>query len=274
MNTEDYKDLDILINFYSEIHKSIEGKHLNGPNGIEYSESIARKTFLHICSAYSLTQGTNIQLKNNSEIKIVDSSSVAILVRASIESYLTFNHIFISSTTESESKYRFDCWDLAGFIERQDFQATEERSILRKKEEAKIIEEKLILIRKSPHFIETPPKQKKQIEKGNWKINFKWNRLAVNAGFEENYFKDFYSYLCSYAHTGRLSSLQTMQATEYKQQKDNAENFLIHSLIILAKYIYDYVHLIPELKQTFEKNILGKNTVLKWKEIGEQLKKQ
>lgn len=274
MNTEDYKDLDILINFYSEIHKSIEGKYLDGSNGIEYSESIARKTFLHICSAYSLTKGINIQLKNNSEIKIVDSSSIAVLVRASIESYLTFNHIFISPTTESESKYRFDCWDLAGFIERQDFQAIQERNILRKKEEAILIEKKLRIIRKSPHFIKISEKQKKQIEKGKWKINFNWNQLAVNAGFEENYFKDFYSYLCSYAHTGRLSSLQTMQTTEYKQQKDNAENFLIHSLIILAKYIYDYVNLIPQLKPTFENNILGKNTVLKWKEIGEQLKKQ
>ncbi len=65
-----------------------------------------------------------------------------------------------------------------------------------------------------------------------------------------------------------------MQATEYKQQKNNAENFLIHSIIILAKYIFDYVNLIPELKSAFESNIKGKNTVLKWKEIGEQLKKQ
>ncbi len=122
--------------------------------------------------------------------------------------------------------------------------------------------------------MKTLKNKKKQIEKGKWKINFNWNQLAVNSGFEENYFKDFYSYLCSYAHTGRLSSLQTMQATEYKQQKDNAENFLIHSLIILAKYIYDYVNLITELKLAFESNLKGKNTVLKWKEIGEQLKKQ
>lgn len=274
MTTEDFKDLDLLINFYSEIHKAIEGKYIDGPKRIEYTESIARKTFLHICSAYSLSKGTNIQLKNKSEIKIVDSSSIAVLVRASIESYLTFNHIFISPTSESESKYRFDCWDLAGFIERKDAQATTERTILRKKEEAKLIEAKLRIIRKSPHFLEISENQKKQIEKGKWKINFNWNQLAVNAGFEENYFKDFYSYLCSYAHTGRLSSLQTMQATEYKQQKDNAENFLIHSIIILSKYIYDYVNLIPQLKSAFENNIKGKNTVLKWKEIGEQLKKQ
>tara|TARA_R110002050_G_scaffold162358_2_gene292256 strand:- start:965 stop:1789 length:825 start_codon:yes stop_codon:yes gene_type:complete len=274
MNTEDYKDLELLINFYSEIHKTIEGKILDGIEGIEYTESIARKTFLHICSAYSLSKGIKIELENNSEIQLVDSSSVAVLVRASIESYLTFNHIFISPTTEMERKYRFDCWDLAGFIERQDFQATTERNILRKKEEAKLIEEKLKIIRKSPHHLENSEKQKKQIEKGKWKINFNWNQLAVNSGFDENYFKDFYSYLCSYAHTGRLSSLQTMQATEYKQQKDNAENFLIHSIIILAKYIFDYINLIPELKSAFESNIKGKNTVLKWKEIGEQLKKQ
>jgi hypothetical protein len=274
MNTEDFKDLDVLINFYSEIHKTIEGKFIDGVNGIEYTESIARKTFLHICSAYSLSKGINIQLKNNSEIEIIDYSSIAVLIRASIESYLTFNHIFISPTTEGESQYRFDCWDLAGFIERQYMQATTERSISRKKEEAKLINEKLAIIRKSPHFIEFSEKQQKQIEKGKWKINFNWYQLAVNAGFEENYFKDFYSYLCSYAHTGRLSSLQTMQATEYKEHKNRAENFLIYSLIILSKYIYDYVNLIPQLKPTFENNIEGKNTVLKWKAIGEKLKKQ
>lgn len=274
MENEDFEDLDILINFYSEIHNSIVGKYIDGFNGIEYTESIARKTFLHICSAYSLSKGIKIQLKNNSEIELIDYSSIAVLIRASIESYLTFNHIYISPKTENERQYRFNCWDLAGFIERQDFQATEKRSVLRKKEEAKLIEEKLRIIRKSPHFIGTSPKQKKQIEKGNWKINFGWNKLAVNAGFEEKYFKDLYSYLCSYAHTGRLSSLQTMQATEFKQQKDSAEIFLKHSLIILAKYIYDYVHLIPQLKPTFENNLKGKKTVIKWKQIGEQLKKE
>ena len=97
MRTEDFKDLDILINFYSEIHKTIEGKHIDGLNGIEYTESIARKTFLHICSAYSLSKGIKIQLKNNSEIQLIDYSSIAVLIRSSIESYLTFNHIFISS---------------------------------------------------------------------------------------------------------------------------------------------------------------------------------
>ena len=274
MTIEDFNDLDTLITYYSEIHSSITGKHLEGFNGIEYAESIARKTFLHICSAYSLSKGIKVQLNNDSSIELMDYSSIAVLIRSALESYLTFNHIFISPENENEIQYRFDCWDLAGYIERKDFQAITEKSIVRKKEESKLIESKLVQIRSNPYFLRLSTKEKKQIEKGNWKINFNWGILAENAGFEKNYFKDFYSYLCSYAHTGRLSSLQIMQATDHKQQNDSGNMFLNFSLIILSKYIFDYVKLIPQLKPAFERNPKGKNTVLKWKVIGEQLKKQ
>lgn len=266
-------DLDILINYYIEVGNSISGKKTNGQEGIKYAESIAKKTFNHICTSYSISKGLKIDLKDGSHIKFIDYSSIAVLIRSALESYLTFNHIFIAPKTENEKLYRFHCWDLAGYIERQDFQALSDESKKRKKQEQILIKKKLEIIKKFEYYKLLSIKQKKQIDNGNWKFNVGWIDLAENAGFEKGYFRDIYSYLCSYAHTGRLSALQIMQSKEQNEQKDFGSTFLSYSLVILSKYLFDYVKLIPELKPAYEKDKQGKWTVELWKNIGERLEK-
>ena len=137
MHQSNLQELEILLNFYIQVGNSIAGKKIEGQEGIKYAEAIAKKTFLHITSAYSLMKGLKVNFTDDTYIEFIDHSSIAVLVRSALESYITFNHLFISSKDVIEKDFRFHCWDLFGFIERQNFNAESEDSIRRKIQEQK-----------------------------------------------------------------------------------------------------------------------------------------
>lgn len=274
MYQSNQQQLEILMDFFIQVANSLAGKQTEGQNGIKYAETIAKKTFSHITSAHALMKGIKVNLSDGTYLQFIDHSSIAVITRAAIESYLTFNHLFISAGDKAENEFRYYCWDLYGFIERQNFKAEGEVAIKRKSDEAKRIKETIDLIRTLEPYKSLTPKQRIRIEKGQWKLDTKWADLAKNAGFDKELFKDMYSYLCSYAHTGRLSALQIMQSQTKAEQLELAKPLLGHSLMILSKFITDYVDLIPEAKPAFDANKEGKFIANVWKGVAENLKKE
>lgn len=273
MYNKNQQELETLMNFYIQVGNSIAGKNVEGQNGIKYAETIAKKTFAHIASAFALIKGVKVMLKDGSYVEFIDHSSIAILTRAALESYLTFNYLFISNKNTKEKEFRFRCWDLYGFIERKDFKAVGDISVKRKAEEAEKIKETIALIRNFESFKNLTPKEQTRIEKGHWKLNNKWADLAEQSGFNREFFIDTYSYLCSYAHTGRLSALQIMQAQTKEEQTELVKPLLGFLLIIISKFIIDYVDLIPETKPAFDADKNGKHIATIWKSVAEELKK-
>lgn len=273
MHQSNLQEMEILMNFYVQVGNSIVGKKIEGHKGIKYAETIAKKTFLHITSAYSLMKGLRVKLIDNSYIEFIDHSSIAVLIRSALESYITFNHLFISPKDAIEKEFRFHCWDLYGFIERKNFKAESEDSVRRKMQEQEQIKETINLIRTFDSYKKLSPKEQARIEKGHWKLNNKWPDLAENAGFDKALFVDTYSYLCSYAHTGRLSALQIMQTQTKEEQSVLIESLLGYALMILSKFICDYVFLIPETRLAFEANKEGQFISSIWKRVAEELKK-
>lgn len=271
----DYKkDLNILLNYFIEIANSIKGEKINGSKGIEFAEPIAKKTFSHISSLYSLSKGVKMILKDNSHIEFIDHSSITVLLRAALESYLTFNHLYIAPMDNSEKTFRFHCWDLAGFIERKDFKTESDWAKKRKENEIKLILEKKEIIKDHELFLELTPKQQTQLlEKGKWKINKSWSDLAIGANLDKGFFSDLYSFLCGYAHTGRLSTLQIKQAKTLSEQHEMVKSLIGFSLVILSKQIYDYAKVIPSVFPALNSNKEGKTVSETWKEVGEHLKK-
>lgn len=268
--------LENLIAYTLEVGNSIAGvKHAELSEGVIYAEGIGKKIFSHISCCYALLKGIKINFANGTYIEFIDNSSIAVLTRAALEAYLIFNHVFISAETEEEMVFRFHCWDLAGFIERKDFLAITDEGKETKKREAKSIQEKIIIVKENKVFQQLTTKQQSQIiEKGNWRLNKSWHDLAFDAGFNREYFKDIYSYLCSYAHTGRLSALQIMQLKNKTEQYTLAEPFIAYCLVIISKYLFDYVELIPATKAAFDKNQEAQTIAKIWKGIGESLKKE
>ena len=79
--------------------------------------------------------------------------------------------------------------------------------------------------------------------------------------------------MCSFAHTGRLCALQIMQTKTKEEQIVLIEPLLSQALMILSKFIIDYVFLIPEARPAFEANKDGQFLSHIWKRLAEELKK-
>ncbi|MBI9035881.1 MAG: hypothetical protein JEZ03_15575, partial [Bacteroidales bacterium] len=209
-------ELDQLISLFADVINYLKGKEINRYEGLKFAEGLAKKTFFHICSIYSLANGYRVLLDEKTYIDQIDHSSMSVMLRAALESYLTFNHIFIAPKEEDEIIFRFNCWDYAGFIERRDlYPATIEHKQLQKSE-AILAERVWEKIERNNYFQRLSKDAKKKIKRGEWKHYLKWKDLAVDAKFDEIMFIDMYKYLCSYSHSGRLSVLQLLVVKDDK----------------------------------------------------------
>ncbi|MEM6846157.1 MAG: hypothetical protein AAF944_29420 [Bacteroidota bacterium] len=271
MQYENHSNLTTLITHFIKVSNSIKGQ--NSTEQQKYGEAIARKVFSHICSVYSLSRGHKLLLSDDSNITFVDHASMAILTRAALESYLTFNHIFIVAPTVEERLFRFQCWDLAGCVERINMKTIcplddEQRKVLGEDKER--LAKLLVAIEQIELYKNLKKGLKTNLEKyGKWRLDKSWADLVSGANFDKNYFEDTDSYLCSYAHTGRSSALQVMHAYELGSQTQLAESYLDWILVILSKFFFDYLTFIPELEYAFESSKQAVEVAEKWKWVGE-----
>src|SRR5690606_22963436 len=85
------------------------------------------KIFRHIATAQQISTGIEFEFGAGQVFSHIDHSSVAIIVRAAVESYLAFNYIFVNED-ENLSIYRHKLWRRAGLIDRSKIQANTSES--------------------------------------------------------------------------------------------------------------------------------------------------
>ena len=199
------------------------------------------KVFGHLSSLYMLRMGTRIKITDQSGINYVDVGSISVLARAAFETYLTFHFIFIDPASAEESRFRFDCWDLAGYLERLKHPTMSQEAKEKQSQELAQAEKTKAEIQVSPFYGNLSDKQRKALLKGEWKLHRSWHELAIRAGFGEAYFKSTYAYLCGHAHSGRVSVMQIQQALTREQQEAVSKVWFDVGKVIMAKFIVDYV---------------------------------
>ncbi len=265
------QDFDLLIKTSMEIGNKLAGQKIpEGINYIHYAEGLGQKTINHILTARYLMDGYHLGLGNNLYEGKIDFSSIAILTRAALETYLTFNHIFIAPENEDEKRFRYTLWDIGGYLDRQDFEPTNDEFIALKESERLAIERLRKELKEKNIFKELSPKNQKQALNGQWKLDKYWGDLAVGACFKKEFFRQQYKFLCGYAHSSRLSIIQIQQNKTIEGQREMAKASMGVLMVVLAKYIYDYIHLLPQLEEV--KNNIEKYPIIKvWKAIGEEI---
>lgn len=267
----DYKDLLLLIEHLLLMGNSMKGKTIPKEERIRFVEPLGKKTLAHIISAVSLYNGTKFILSDKSYTHSVDFSSIAVLTRAAIESYLTFNYVMTNPEDKEEKEFRFYCWDLAGFIERENYPASNDKAIKLKASEKELKNKRIKDLENNKVFQNLSAGHKKLVLKGNWRIGKSWTDLSAHAAIPKETFKHIYSYLCSYSHSGRLSIIQIEQTKGLENEKQFGKVFQSINLIILARLIVDYVYLLPDCKATFESNKDVMDKVYIWNKIGDRL---
>jgi hypothetical protein len=98
-----------------------------------------------------------------------------------------------------------------------------------------------------------------------------WFELAKRAGFNEGYFRKQYMFLSSYSHSNRLSVIQIQQVKTLAEQTEMANAFVGIAMVLLAKYSYDYVQIIPPLKNKVDLASDKYRIIRIYKNIGELL---
>jgi len=263
-------DLIALLEHFIVVGNSLKGKKF--PNDrIRFAEPLAKKAFTHILSARSLFEGIKFKLSDNSHVQFVDFSSIAVLTRAALETYLSFNYVFIKPINTEEQDFRFISWDLAGFIEREKFPANSAKHAQILKDESELKIKCIKDLEKNRIYQSLTGQQKGLIKKGRWRIDNSWLQLAIDAGFSESTFKHLYSYLSSYAHSGRLSIIQIEQNKEFENEKNFSRVFQTINLMTIAKLLTDYVKIIPDCKEVFEENEKARYITHIWEKVGDYL---
>lgn len=239
------------------------------------AESLAKKFFQHSASTFYLSRGTIIKDLPSVEVNFFDAASINVLARAAVEAFLTFHYIFAASVSQEERDFRFYSWQLGGHKERQ--KSLPRVQIL--KQEAKRVlanDQKCIqkyeeILKNNRVFLNLKKEQQKNILNGYWRT-LSWREIALDAKLSEVHAEDFYRYLCGYAHSSSLSTLQLSQADTREKQLQLFDVTMEVVKIAMSNLIFEYCELFPTSRSELDKNAEAKMAAEDWLYIGQELK--
>ncbi len=99
---------------------------------------------------------------------------------------------------------------------------------------------------------------------GDWRINKTWKSLAEDAGFNEKYFTQVYSYLCGDSHFSYISALQVGQAQSFNDQKMLTDLALQIGNVIMAHFSHTYSEKFKNENEIFCADPAVKQVAKKW----------
>jgi hypothetical protein len=242
-----------------------EGIGAGADDRILDAEGLALKFFGHASAAFHLYQGTVLpHLGTN----FIDVSSINVLGRAALETFLVFHHVFVSPTSEEEKDFRYISWKLAGLLERQTLPAQSPKGKAMLLEEAQLIAPLQGKLSANQHFKALKPGQQKELlKKGKWRLP-PWKKMALTAGLSCTHAETFYSYLCEYAHAGNLSVLQIRDAQTAQSQRTLCAATIGVLIISMANMIKSYCTVFPKSELSLQEDPDGTALVDMWIDIG------
>lgn len=169
----------------------------------------------------------------------IDFSSVQIVTRAAIETFLTFAYVFCQDDP-TRSQFRCEMWQLSGLADRAKLlPASVESEKILAGERAQM-EELRLSIAQSPHLAAYSEKQARRILAGGWSQLRDWGELAVDAGIHTRYFEQTYNHLSGFSHSSYISAMQIAQARDIPTQLHMAQACLQMSLFYTAHFVANF----------------------------------
>lgn len=264
---EHIEDFDKLIHAFIRIGNGMTGVVISKEGESLYNaEGLGKKILHHVVTSRVLLNGYQLE----PYYPQIDFASIAILTRAALETYLTLNYLFIAPMNEDEKEFRLQAWYLGG-LDRIKFEPAFVDSKEKYEHEIKLAAKIKQKIEATNFYKRLKPDSQKRILRGEWRY-LGWPQIAQASGLDEKYFRQIYSWLCAYAHSNRWSIIQIQQSQKLNDQRKMAESFILILMIILGKYGYDYVNIMPHLKNKVDINSEDFKILLEYKIIAESLK--
>ena len=197
--------------------------------------------------------------------QFTDVGSVYALARTAYETALVLHFVFLvpeSIAPSGRRRLRFLRWDLAGYVQTEDWAATQPENAKLKQEYARAAEKIREALKKHDEFLKLPEKKQKgmgrvptqgdALKGKEWKEE-KWWELAVEMGIKEGHFRPSYAFLSAWAHSDSLSAGQLSNMPE-PARRVMASVALHHLAVPLAKTILAYGARFPHARAVLEKN--------------------
>lgn len=246
---------------------------IDGSKGVESTEQaldaqgLAFKGLFHASSCLSLYAGTVIPGANG---PVLDSGSMDVLARATLESSLVFHYVFADPPESHVREFRHLSWVLGDLHQRQGFHVTMPASRQRLEDEALRIGEIRTRLKTNKEFQRlTGPKQKALLSKGKWRWKT-WAEIARGAGLNTLHSDPLYRYLCSFAHSGSLSVLQCRQSKTHEEMRCLGEGALRIVNVALALMARGYCVAFPTAAAALAKDTQLAQAVDLWFALGSQ----
>jgi hypothetical protein len=255
-----------LLELTYEVAQSIQGKvSIDGRK--PDSQYLALKLYAHAATAYWLYQGTKAPVPaSTGGSSFIDFSSIAVITRAAIETYLSFFEVFVATLTDDEFEFNYCLWHLSGniFFEKLgSVDSSLEENYKAKEEEIAELRDRL---KKTARFAGLKSGEQKDVLDGKRKRD--WAAVAKSAGFGFEFLrKRVYPYSSGFVHADGYAAGQMMSAQTNEDQKFHAEMNLVTMMILLSKFILDYESLFEEVQSVTQKFESARKKAEIWSEV-------
>jgi hypothetical protein len=239
-----------LLDLVYEVAQSLKGKpssDFRWPS----CQQLATKLFFHAATIYWLRESSTKAPVPHSinGCSFFDFSSVAVLTRAVLETYLTMFEVFFEPTTDDEFEFKHALWLLSGFVLREDFVSLDPIIQSQFTKEIQVMRTRL---QKTKKYESLKPSEQRKVSKGM--AIRSWKAIAKAAGFGELTIQQVYAYYSGYVHADGLSGTQIVTAKTAQDQVEHIEIHMRTIMIVLSKMILDYAKKFPEAKAACDKN--------------------
>lgn len=202
-------------------------------------QALAKQFTFHLHAIHRLSAGSALVIRG-AQTQYLDHGSIKVLARAAVEAYIVFAYIF-GDTQDDVNRYRHLTWVFGGLMDRQKHTATLEESRLKQATERVQADQIRAEIERDPLFLQLAEKFRKVLmKKADWSMGLQWHELAVAVGFNEQYFRNMYNYLCGYSHSSYAAALQVRDARTYEVQQQLANAILTMLVFVMAHFLTRY----------------------------------
>ncbi|WP_127142158.1 DUF5677 domain-containing protein [Flagellimonas marinaquae] len=193
--------------------------------GEAYQETLLIKIIFTSRSILELSKGIEFGILNRKERPlIIDRSSLYILTRSVIESFLTLEYLYFNNLSREEQIFRYNLWRISGFMARQDFGKTKNKKFLSKMEKEKAaINELKKTIKTSPYYSKLKQQQLWKLDKYGLPRIMSWSELLKQSILKTDLFEKVYKLYSNYAHSEFIAMIQLNEGKMSKADSFNAE---------------------------------------------------
>ncbi|AUC79933.1 hypothetical protein CW736_11420 [Nonlabens sp. MB-3u-79] len=190
-----------------------------------YQETLLIKIIFTSRSILELSKGIEFGILNRKERPlIIDRTSLYILTRSVIESFLTLEYLYFNNLSREEQIFRYNLWRISGFMARQDFVKTKNEEFLSKIEREKVeIQELKKTIKTSPYYSKLKKQQLWKLDNYGLPRIMSWSALLNQSILKTDIFEKVYKLYSNYAHSEFIAMIQLNEGKMSKSDSFNTE---------------------------------------------------